>query len=612
MKESLTSSGAASADRAGSVRVVYVGHGAVTQKLLLEFQRVGARALASSVGDCLALPPSLLRRLLAVDPKLSSVAGRLGAQVWFLSNAFDAANVLPRLDADLVIVDERLSVASPHSDAKGRQGRRREATPLKSHGVPTVRPEGFSEFPGDAPEADAPEAYGRSEAVAEQDTSPVLLNLDPEAPKGAGQPDPARSIVFEEVWQALQKFTPRDFHFPARRILVILPEGEDTSQRAFQLGLSNVRRVLIAPHSSVELFLFATRQIADFRDVQTKTALCVSGGGLEGYIYAVGVAQALEECFVSKTNNDFDIYCGVSSGAILTLSLAAGLPTEDVVAQLYKRKGRLEPLQLSVVFDFAGGEIARRILDLIRGISTLDPGEIVARIQRTIPVGFFRGERLKAFIEQQLKRAGIVDNLSGLPKELYISATDQDTGEHVVFGEEPWRDIRASAAVRASTALPPFYLPERINGHWFSDGQLTSSSDFNTAIRKGARLVVLIDPMVAYTSAEPGAVMKHGGYFTAVQAIKSLVQTRAQSFLKHSMDVHPDVDFVVFRPTDEVMAAMAGNPMRYRIRTELAELGFKGTLAQVLEHYEAYAQRFGKHGFTLRPEADIRAFLERV
>jgi hypothetical protein len=59
------------------------------------------------------------------------------------------------------------------------------------------------------------------------------------------------------------------------------------------------------------------------------------------------------------------------------------------------------------------------------------------------------------------------------------------------------------------------------------------------------------------------------------------------------------------------MEAMAGNPMRYRIRTELAELGYKGTLMQVLSHYDAYAHRFGKHGFALRPEAEIRALLER-
>jgi hypothetical protein len=58
------------------------------------------------------------------------------------------------------------------------------------------------------------------------------------------------------------------------------------------------------------------------------------------------------------------------------------------------------------------------------------------------------------------------------------------------------------------------------------------------------------------------------------------------------------------------MEAMAGNPMRYRIRTELAELGYKGTLTQLLAHYEALSHRFGKHGFVLRTKDEIATLLE--
>jgi predicted acylesterase/phospholipase RssA len=292
--------------------------------------------------------------------------------------------------------------------------------------------------------------------------------------------------------------------------------------------------------------------------------------------------------------------------------LAAGTHSHDILKQLYKRHGKLDPLSLNVIFDLAGGEIVARIVGVLRMLSTLDPGEVVVRLQRLVPVGFFRGEKLKSFIERQLARLGIPDNVSALKKELYISATEQDTGEHVVFGEEPWREIKISQAIRASTALPPFYLPERINGHWFADGQLTSSSDFNTAIRKGAGLILMIDPMVAYTSNSPGAVMRHGGYFTTVQAIKSLVQTRFSSMLKHSMDVNPDVDFVVFRPTDEVMEAMAGNPMRYRIRTELAEMGYRGTVQQILAQYDSLFHKFAKHGLVLKSRNDIERLLSKT
>jgi len=603
----------------GNIRVVYLGSPAVVRSLVHDLMRAGAHCQIPEEPHCLTLPLALLRRILSGDAALTRLAAWPGTQVWFFTQAFDAARVLPRLDADLVVVDERKHV--PFSGGtRARPGARRPR-PLSSRVSTSPAPPQTANGANDDPSL---ESAGGIDTLG---TERELPNLSPTDPSNLSASDVlvnvagalddgpsealASPIVFEDLRGALQQFTPRGFHFPMRRIMVVLPEAKETAERTFQLGLANVRRVLIAPPSSAELMLFATHQIADFRMVKTKTALCVSGGGLEGYIYAVGVSQALEECFAEKHTTDFDIYCGVSSGALLATSFASGITTDDLLGQLYKRKGKLEALSLSVIFDFAGGEIAKRVLDLLRAVPSLDPSEFVARLQRVVPVGFFKGERLKTFIEQQLARVGMTDNFAALPKELYISSTDQDTGEHVVFGEEPWRDVRVSQAVRASTALPPFYLPERIKGHWFTDGQLVSSSDFNTAIRKGARLVVLIDPMVAYSTGEPGAVMKLGGYFTAVQAIKSLVHTRAQSFLLHSMDVHPDVDFVVFRPTDEVMEAMAGNPMRYRIRTELAELGYKGTLGQILAQYAALSHRFGKHGFVLKPEAEIRALLAR-
>jgi hypothetical protein len=141
------------------------------------------------------------------------------------------------------------------------------------------------------------------------------------------------------------------------------------------------------------------------------------------------------------------------------------------------------------------------------------------------------------------------------------------------------------------------------------DGQLTSSSDIKMALTRGAGLVILIDPMVAYCSNSPGAVQSRGGYFTAIQAIKSLVQTRFQSVWNHAMDIHPDVDFVLFRPTDEVMEAMAGNPMRYRIRTEIAELGYKGTLAQILAHHDSLSHKLEKHGLGLKNPNTLQEIL---
>lgn len=565
------------AERSDGFRVVYLGTREVISRLAEDFRRVGVNSVSAFDGkaEAFVLTKAIARRL------PSEIAGHelsAPATVYFSSDLFLVANRLAQLEPDLIILDERPKLPSRRNSqrAEGKSATRARA------------------------EADA-----NAKRAESQDEVLHAVQTEENAAAKAKPP------VFEDFQNALKSFTPRHFHYPMRRILVVLPEAEDNQVRAFNLGLANVRGVIIQPASSALLFQFAIKQLYEFRMSQQKRSLCISGGGLEGYIYSIGVTNALDDSIEGLACNEFDIFCGVSSGAILASFLAAGTHSHDILKQLYKKHGKLDPLSLHVIFDLAGGEIVSRIVGVLRMLSTLDPGEVVVRLQRLVPVGFFRGERLKAFLERQLSRLGIPDNIASLKKELYISATDQDTGEHVVFGEEPWRDIRISQAIRASTALPPFYLPERVNGHWFSDGQLTSSSDFNTAIRKGAGLVIMIDPMVAYTSNSPGAVMRHGGYFTAVQAIKSLVQTRFSSMLKHSMDVNPDVDFIVFRPTDEVMEAMAGNPMRYRIRTELAEMGYRGTIQQILWQYDSLAHKFAKHGIRLKSKPEIELLLSR-
>ncbi|MBM3382836.1 MAG: patatin-like phospholipase family protein [Betaproteobacteria bacterium] len=569
--------------RARGFRVVYLGTQAVLAQLSADFRRVGIQPEPGlqGQGEAFVLSKALARRL------PSFIAGhemQAPATIFFCSDIFQVAHNIAHLEPDLIILDERVQLPK----------------------IPGVHQKTSKRRASDAAQKLAGES-SLDNGDQSSSSAEVLHSVQQNEPNNGSNKPP----LFEDFRSALTSFSPRGYHYPTRRILVVLPSSEDNQTRSFNLGLANVRGVITDPASSAQLFLFAIRQLYEFRMSQQKKSLCISGGGLEGYIYAIGVTNALDDAMDGSACNQFDIFCGVSSGAILASFLAAGTHSHDILKQLYKRHGKLDPLSLNVIFDLAGGEIVSRIVGVLRMLSTLDPGEVVVRLQRLVPVGFFRGERLKAFIERQLSRLGIPDNISALSKELYISATDQDTGEHVVFGEEPWRNIKISQAIRASTALPPFYLPERVNGHWFADGQLTSSSDFNTAIRKGAGLILMIDPMVAYTSNFPGAVMRHGGYFTAVQAIKSLVQTRFSSMLKHSMDVNPDVDFVVFRPTDEVMEAMAGNPMRYRIRTELAEMGYRGAVQQILAQYDSLVHKFAKHGLVLKPRSTIELLLSK-
>ena len=411
-------------------------------------------------------------------------------------------------------------------------------------------------------------------------------------------------ISCEDIKKSIVKFTPSDFHFPNQRVVAIIDENS-AEKRIFELGVASVRSVIRAPHSPIKLLKKALMQVKEFRTTKTRKALCIGGGGLEGYLYSLGAVCALEEATEGSFAKVFDIFSGVSSGAILCAPLAANIDPMDLKRQVYGERGDFEPLTTKIIFDFASSEVLERILWMLRSLPRLRPEEIVSRLRRILPLGFFKGEKLARFIKNQLEKAGCADSFRAMEKELYITATDSDTRETVTFGKEPWRDVPVSRAIRASTALPPFYLPEELNGHWFSDGQITSPAEFQTAIQRGAGFVVFIDPIVAYTTDHPGKSATMGGYFNTVQAVKSLVESRSDAVFRHTQDTYPDVDFFMFKPKERLMEAMAGNPMKFRIRKEVVALSHHATLLELLEKYESASYIFARHGIQLVSRSEL-------
>lgn len=526
------------------IHIIYVG--TTYSPLALAKEYALAISLERGRGD----KKSLVFKQSFLEESHPKLKGCSDVMVSFYTDVYDAVKALQDLGADLMIVDER----------RGQEGQ-----------------------------------LAHDEALNGKEVLHVV------SPQGSGEPP----ISLERVKSTIDSFAYRDFHFPMRRVLVVLPREARHTDREFRLGVLHVRGALVEPPHFLQLFLYAIQSLNQFAQNHKRTSLCFSGGGLEGYLYSLGVSAAFDQFFEEKTCQDFDIFCGTSSGGLVAGCLAAGISAHQLVAQVYGVKGRLEPFDIRVVFDFAAVEIAKRGVHLLKILSKPDLENMILQLRSLIPVSLFQGARLRAFIERQLAACGVEDRFDALPKELYVTATDQDTGESVVFGDEPWRDIKVSQALRASAAIPPFYPPEKINGHWFTDGLVSGNSGFTHAIEKGASLVVNVDPIVPYTSNLPGNVMNKGGYFVMLQSAKALIQSRAASMLRHTMDTHPDVDVIQFQPTDKVMEVMAGNPMKYRLKTEITELGFYSVKAQFLESYDALAHKFGKHGFDLKSKQEI-------
>jgi len=404
-------------------------------------------------------------------------------------------------------------------------------------------------------------------------------------------------FAFGELWGP-------DFLFPMSRVVAILAESNE-AQRAFELGRVQVRDVCVAPHSTAQVLRWLKRVLTAGVIRSQRVGMALSGGGLEGFLYQVGVLHALHKGIGGRPLRTIETYSGISSGSICAALMAGNVPTAEVIRAMHGKSDVIAPLTGGMLFDVAAGTISRRILKESIAWAGLDPTKWARKLMQAVPTGLFKGEALKNYFKECIRAYGHDDTFQSLGRELFIGATDQDTFEHVTFGKEPWTDVAVSEALRASCALPPFFTPTQVGGRWFIDGQVTKTCNLELLVDRGCRLVFVIDPMKPLATLIPGSVDKRGGVFAVLQTIKALVHSRFRQTLTHLTERYPDVDFLVFQPDEECAHLMAGSPMRYRIRTQIVTAAYRHTLRQLRERHAIYAAKLARFGFELLPPADL-------
>jgi NTE family protein len=335
-----------------------------------------------------------------------------------------------------------------------------------------------------------------------------------------------------------------------------------------------------------------------------KVALCLAGGGTEGLLYELGVLRALERFLPGYSLADVDILCGISAGAILGGLVANGIGAEEIREGLRAGTPRLDPIRRSDLFDPNFGELARRAASLSWDVVRRKRTPLSA-LFRLPPAGVFAGQNLRSWLERQFTRPGMVNRFQDLPHRLFIGATDQDTNEHVVFGAPGAPDVPIHVAVRASTALAPFYSPERIAGRCYIDGGFTRTTNMRVAVQEGATLVILVDPLVPVSTREPGHVADRGAIYVAMQGLKSLINGRFDKAVPTLRAMYPQVAFHLFQPGESTRRVMAGSPMKYFYREEIAEIAYRETLRDIRTHrFPQLARDFQRHGVSfVDPEA---------
>src|SRR4051794_27996335 len=248
------------------------------------------------------------------------------------------------------------------------------------------------------------------------------------------------------------------------------------------------------------------------RPRRSKTALVLGGGGVTGGVYEIGALRALDLLATNRTVNQFDVYVGTSAGSFVASLAANGVTPEEMMRVVNQQVPTpFRDINMSTVLQANYREYVKAVAALpLRGLGLLrtlasNPRafslmDLVLGLAEGLPAGVYSSAGIERYLTQVLGDPDRTNDFRELATELYITATDLDTCERIVFGSEDWEDVPIGTAASASTALPMIYRPVEIKGRQLVDGGIRSTTNVDIAVEHGAKFVVVVNPLVPYVN----------------------------------------------------------------------------------------------------------------
>lgn len=389
-------------------------------------------------------------------------------------------------------------------------------------------------------------------------------------------------------------------------------------------------------------------------------ALILAGGAVTGGSFKAGGLKALGDYLDGSRITDFEIFVGISSGSLIAACLAAGIPPESIlksfdgtsrhfsqltawhcyrpnVAELVARPirflaqvaGALPASLMRLAQRGASGnsgmvaELLRFVLSpsvegynaLIGHVSEFFHGEGMPPLISLLPSGAFDNRPIEAYVRENILRNRMTNDFQETyritGKRLYISAMRLDEARRVVFGPDEEQGLSISEAIQASTALPGFYKPARIGGVDYVDGGVQETANIDTAVAKGARLIVCYNPFRPCGAAEfvdgfsrsrrRKPKLASDGIMTVLnQILRAIFHERLRIAVdRFRADPAFRGDIVLIEPREDDEAFFALNPMSLRHRVQAAKLGYASVRNSIEERFDELRTLFAAHGMKL-------------
>ncbi|MDO5835511.1 MAG: patatin-like phospholipase family protein [Methanobacterium sp.] len=269
-------------------------------------------------------------------------------------------------------------------------------------------------------------------------------------------------------------------------------------------------------------------------------ALVLSGGGITGTAWELGVLFGFEESGVDVT--DVELIVGTSAGSSVGAQITSSLSLEE----LYNLQ--LKPIHetLERPVDFDGHKFRQMMAAAI--MSSPDSQTARARIGEAALAAPTMSEEER--LEIMASRLPVHEWNPDI--NLVINAVNAETGEWVKFDKNS--GVPLLLAVSASSAVPGIYPPTTINGRRFIDGGMSSGT--NADVAQGYQRVIILVAEPSMTAPAMGPTMHRISF---EEELTQLKQSGSQ--------------VMVISPDEKTLEVKGPNPLDADFRAVSAEAG---------------------------------------
>jgi predicted acylesterase/phospholipase RssA len=250
----------------------------------------------------------------------------------------------------------------------------------------------------------------------------------------------------------------------------------------------------------------------------------------------------------------------------------------------------------------------------------VSPTREIPALTNHIPSGFFDNASLEHWLRRNLERMRMPNDFRAFKRKrnrsLYITACDLDTAERELFGPDERCDATISQAVQASTALPLFYKPARINGVDYVDGGVRHTASIDVAIDKGADLIICYNPFRPFLNridadGGTGPYFANGRYLSdrglkvvLNQVFRTLLHSRLKLGLQRYLtDDRFQGDILLLEPRERDAEFFNVNPLAFWKRSDAIQHGFESVRMTLEQNFDAVSDVLSHYGLEMSRDA---------